>query len=1102
MTDSDPAALEGLIFGIATAYNSPVTGTVTPVVKLGPIGGGTADNTSSIPRFGSAVNLSTNVCTDSCLNAPESITFNYTVGGVLPAPIQLFPVSTGTPIAYSFGAYGSGLFTISPPNTNWLTVSDPANPGANQTITPNSLSVAVNPAGFSPGQYPGFITLAKIQGSSPYGLSRRVFVLLNVFPASSTSSGTLDCTGVGGVPPIVRFPGQTELQGDVVVQCTSPSTGAVNVITNVRVTLNAAVTTRVTSGISDALLLINEPNPPYPVTAPQAVYRGEQTSSNTLLFRNVMIPAAASPTVILRITNILADTSSLGTLGGILSAFVSTSGISLAGPTATAGFISTGLNYALRDASNTAVSTMTFPASSAPGPSGAGVTHLLSFQEGFASAFKRRNVATSAANPLALANQSSVGAIYNTETGFYFSGFPAVSGFNTAGLATQGTRLLARFNNVPAGVSLYVTTQKVTGSSPGVTARLVQTDTAGAGSYNEVTSSITGSFGVSTVTLAPVQLVNGSGIAVWEIVGSDPLSQEEIRFGVVPVYNSAQSGAASVSGVLAPLAGNSQSSLPRFVDNPQPLITCQFLVCLTLTSAVINASSGSAIGSSTITVSDYGQPTPFVVESLSQPWMRISAFGGTTPATLTVTGDATGLAVGTYIGVVTIRTDFFTYTSNITFNVSAPPPPVLIPPSIPALQLTPERIPLQVVRGDASVAPLQLRLAGDNSQSFTATPSAPWLKVSPASGSVPATLSVTIDSTNLAPGEYLGTITATSPGANSVTTEIRLTVIDPPQLLPQQTSFTFKTSDGAAPQVLYLTAKGKQLAYTASVTTESGNWLSVTPNAGMTPVNLQVTVNPNTLAPGTYKGAVVLGTTDISTSPISLPVTLEVGSPRPVVTAVLNGASFASGGVAPGMLVSIMGSNLLGQQDGSARVLFDGIAARIVSMQASQLNVMVPYGVAGSTTTSVVIEVPGSAASAPIAIRVVLAAPAIFTANASGSGGAAALNTDQTLNTPSNAASRGSIVTLYATGAGQLTPQGVDGEVLSGSGAIPTQPVGVLVDGSPMSIEYHGNAPGLISGILQVNFRIPLNASIGPAVPLVLTVGEGRSTAGVTIAIK
>lgn len=64
------------------------------------------------------------------------------------------------------------------------------------------------------------------------------------------------------------------------------------------------------------------------------------------------------------------------------------------------------------------------------------------------------------------------------------------------------------------------------------------------------------------------------------------------------------------------------------------------------------------------------------------------------------------------------------------------------------------------------------------------------------------------------------------------------------------------------------------------------------------------------------------------------------------------------------------------------------------------------------------------------------------------------------------------------------------------------QPVAVLVDGLPTGKEYQGNAPGLISGILQVNFRIPINAPIGPAVPLVLTVGSGRSTAGVTIAVR
>jgi CheY-like chemotaxis protein len=58
-------------------------------------------------------------------------------------------------------------------------------------------------------------------------------------------------------------------------------------------------------------------------------------------------------------------------------------------------------------------------------------------------------------------------------------------------------------------------------------------------------------------------------------------------------------------------------------------------------------------------------------------------------------------------------------------------------------------------------------------------------------------------------------------------------------------------------------------------------------------------------------------------------------------------------------------------------------------------------------------------------------------------------------------------------------------------------PVKVTVGGVPAEILYAGNL-----GVLSVNFRVPLNAPVGDAVPVVLTAGNSRNPDGVTMAIQ
>ena len=140
------------------------------------------------------------------------------------------------------------------------------------------------------------------------------------------------------------------------------------------------------------------------------------------------------------------------------------------------------------------------------------------------------------------------------------------------------------------------------------------------------------------------------------------------------------------------------------------------------------------------------------------------------------------------------------------------------------------------------------------------------------------------------------------------------------------------------------------------------------------------------------------------------------------------------------------------------------------------------------------------AKSDPISVSVAPSAPGLFTLDATGKGQAAAFNEDGSLNTASRPARVGTIVSLYATGEGQTSPTGVDGQPTTTPFPKPLLPVQVTIDGKPAEITYAGGAPGIVAGLMQINARIASNAQVGN-VPVVITVGSASSQPGVTIAV-
>jgi uncharacterized protein (TIGR03437 family) len=86
------------------------------------------------------------------------------------------------------------------------------------------------------------------------------------------------------------------------------------------------------------------------------------------------------------------------------------------------------------------------------------------------------------------------------------------------------------------------------------------------------------------------------------------------------------------------------------------------------------------------------------------------------------------------------------------------------------------------------------------------------------------------------------------------------------------------------------------------------------------------------------------------------------------------------------------------------------------------------------------------------------------------------------------------------TGEGQTNPAGVNGKV-TGTPPVPRQSVTATVDGQPVEIRFAGEAPGILSGVMQVNVAIPAAARTGD-LPVVVTVGGVPSQNGVTVSVR
>ncbi len=269
-------------------------------------------------------------------------------------------------------------------------------------------------------------------------------------------------------------------------------------------------------------------------------------------------------------------------------------------------------------------------------------------------------------------------------------------------------------------------------------------------------------------------------------------------------------------------------------------------------------------------------------------------------------------------------------------------------------------------------------------------------------------------------------------------------------------------------------------------------------------INLVLTPAQTSL-PGPYE-LTLLNVVAISPDGSSASASIFPGATPPVIPpaglAVVNGASLALSAVAPGEIVTLFGSGWGLSGASGIAVTFNGVSAPVVYAGANQINAVVPFEMAGQTGAAASVTYFGRQIGASI-VGLTAVAPAAFTIGDGGAGQAAVVNQDTTLNSASQPAARGSTVSVYATGVGAMNPQLQDGEVVPvGAASAPVAPIAInFYSGVAASVTYAGPAPGLVAGVLQINFVVPPGITPGPAVAFSLSAGDVQSPL-VTMAVN
>ncbi len=632
---------------------------------------------------------------------------------------------------------------------------------------------------------------------------------------------------------------------------------------------------------------------------------------------------------------------------------------------------------------------------------------------------------------------------------------------------------------------------------------------------------------------------------------------------------------ANVSGMTSPgqCPGSLTISYPASSSSPQTLVipvtvnisnSAQLSIGFQPGFGIVNAPQGGSAVVQTITLTSTDPATPITDISISEsnaPFLFLGNNGTTTPETLQVSFNPGVLTPNAYAGTISI--------SSSKLPASPLPIPVTLTiSSTTTVTVAPQTLTFNQSLNGSLPAAQNVTLTSSSGGGATFQASVPtsqvcsWLQVSPTSGAASGPVTFTVVQNSLPQNSYPCPVTFSflNSATNTPVVVTATLVVGPGQTLtasPASLTFAYQVAGSTpASQPLTLTSTQGSVAFTASATS-NGGWLLIDTTSGSTGTALSkvinVSINPANFPAGTTGGSTLSGQITINASPVlATPITVAVtvnvtAAQVPTPVTIINSATFGFGAIAPGELIAIRGTNLgpacvapatncvsggtqftvtaqntVSSTLSGVQVLFDSIPGTPTFVSPTQINVIVPWDIAGRVSTNMVVTL-NSVQSAAFPLQVVAVAPGIYTQNATGSGQAAALNLSAQAASPYNGpaggtyfgtsiatapAPQGSVVVFYLTGGGLTNPGSTDGSISSGTTLMPlknwtpgSSVVTATVGNVPATVVFAGAAPTLITGVVQINLQLPAGVT-GNALPVVITIDGITTQITATIAAQ
>jgi uncharacterized protein (TIGR03437 family) len=296
-----------------------------------------------------------------------------------------------------------------------------------------------------------------------------------------------------------------------------------------------------------------------------------------------------------------------------------------------------------------------------------------------------------------------------------------------------------------------------------------------------------------------------------------------------------------------------------------------------------------------------GLPLNFTVASATSSggsWLSVDVNNGVTtyrkPASISITADPTGLAAGTYSGVVRVSADDGTH-SDVTVTMS-------VKDAQPSILLSQFGATFNAIENGATEPPQAFTILNGGQGTLTWNVSIQnqpsWLQVSPASGqSVSGSqdnpqVMITADATGLSAGRYYALVQIDGDGANDGPQYLTVVLNVSPNsgqpviyIRPSGVIATAPagTSSVTLPSINIYDLSGGTVTYTsAAATFDSGQWLFYDPSdvSGHTsPVRIDLVAKSAQLAAGVHRAAITLQLPDGTTRVLSVLLQL---TPPPV----------------------------------------------------------------------------------------------------------------------------------------------------------------------------------------------------------------------------